>query len=157
MRIYRTSSMIECSMWEEKQKALLKITPAADGAGKGQPKAGEKRFDYDKTISISFSTVDMLTSAFKLENMARGIEGVEIKKYADMSKVAESKDNSQKQLKVASMTGGNIAFNLSHGTNKANIVLSPEETYAIAKWFEFQAQKLILTTVLKHDDSDNAE
>lgn len=156
MRIYRTTSMIELSMWPEKQRAFIKITPAAAGATKGQPKAGEKRFDYDQTISISFTTVDMLTTSFKLDGMANGKE-LEIKKFADMSKVAASADNDQKQLKIAPMSGGNVSFNMSHGTKKANIILSPEETFAISKWFEFQAQKLILTAELKSEDPEGAE
>lgn len=156
MRIYRTTSMIELSMWAEKQRAFIRITPAAEGATKGQPKAGEKRFNYDETIAISFTVVDMLTTSYSLEGMSKGIEGLEVKKFADMSKVAASDNNDQKKLTIAPYKE-NISFNLSHGTKKANITLSPAETYTIAKWFEFQAQKLILTSDLKQEEPEGAE
>jgi len=142
MKIYRTTTVLTLSTWDEKRKAFIEITPAFEGRGKGQPKPGEKIYDYDKTIRISFQLVDMLTTAYRLIAMAHG-KDASFDKFADMSKVANSASMDKKILSVKLGDKGGIYFSLSFGKEKASINLSQEETYAIGKWFEFQAQKFV--------------
>jgi hypothetical protein len=138
MRIYRTNSVLELSTWDDKKRAFIRITPGLDGAGKGQPKPGEQRFDYDKTCSISFKTLEMFQASFKFLGLSQGVE-LELKKFGDMSKSVGDGD-AKRQLK-ASMYNGKISIMMNDGDNKASITIEADESYAIAKWFEVNAQR----------------
>lgn len=138
MRIYRTNSVLALSTWDAKQRSFIEITPGLEGAGKGQPKPGEQRFDYEKTCRISFRTLEMFQASFKFLGMAQGQE-LELKKFADMSKSVGDGD-AKKQLR-ANIYNGKISVSMTDGDKKANISLEPDEAYAIAKWFEVNAQR----------------
>jgi hypothetical protein len=142
MKIYRTQTVLTLSTWDEKRKAFIEITPSFEGASKGQPKPGEKRYDYDKTLRISFQPVDMLTASYKLISMAHGDTEITLEKFGDMAKVANSASTDKKKLMVKPGEKG-VGFYLSQGEAKVMITLNPEECYAIGMWFQFQAQKFI--------------
>ena len=142
MRVYRTGAVLSLNVWDE-TKASLEISPALEGAGKGQPQAGEKRYNYDKLIRITFTTFDMLLCAFKLEQLAHG-QKVEYKKYADMSKVAEASSTDKKSLQISSMGDGKVGINLSRASDKVNIVVSTDDCYALSEWFRVRAGKNIM-------------
>ena len=151
MKIYRTQTVLTLSTWDEKRKAFIEITPAFEGASKGQPKPGEKRYDYDKTLRISFQVVDMLTASYKLISMAHGDTETSLEKFGDMAKVANSASNDKKKLNIKPGDKG-IGFYLSQGDQKVAITLSPEEVYAVGMWFQFQAQKFINIGLVKDDE-----
>lgn len=144
MKLYRTNSVLALTTWDEKGKAFIEITPGLDGASKGQPKPGEKRFDYGKTLRISFQVADMLMTSFRFIGLSHGDQSCGFKKFADMSKVEASTNNDKKTLTVALLEKGGVSIGLTHGENRSNIVVSSEEAYAIGKWFEFIAQRFIL-------------
>lgn len=144
MKLYRTNSVLALTTWDEKGKAFIEITPGLDGASKGQPKPGEKRFDYSKTLRISFQVADMLIASYKFIGMSHGVK-LDFKKFADMAKVENSANNDKKSLNVALLDKGGVAIGLIQGDSKCSITVSQEEAYAIGKWFEFQAQRFILS------------
>jgi len=149
MRIYRTNSVIELSIWGAEKRAFIRITPGIAGASKGQPQAGEVRFDYDKTCSISFRTLEMFQASFKFLGMSQGVE-VELKKFADMSK-SVGKGDAKKQL-TANIYNGKVSIMMREGDKKANISLESDEAYAIAKWFEVHAQRFAVEEALESEE-----
>lgn len=151
MKIYRTQTVLTLSTWDEKRKAFIEITPAFDGASKGQPKPGEKRYDYDNTVRISFQVLDMLTASYKLISMAHGDTEASLEKFGDMAKVANSASNDKKKLSVKPGDKG-VSFYLSQGDKKVSITLNPEEVYAIGMWFQFQAQKFVNIGLIKEEE-----
>ena len=158
LRIYRTTTVLTLTTWDDKNKAFIELTPALDGASKGQPKPGEKRYDYDKTLRISFQPVDMLTASYKLEGMSKGAP-LELQKFGDMSKVAnsDSKDKKSLSIKPTGKPEGGVYVNLSVGADKINVTLSNEEAYAISRWFDIQAQKFILKTVPRGTEEEHTD
>ena len=141
MRVYRTGAVLSLNVWDE-TKASLELSPAFDPNKKGQPKPGEKLYNYEKLIRITFSTFDMLLVAFKLEQLAHG-QKVEYVKYADMSKVEGSNNSDKKSLKIACLSEGKVAINISRATDKVSIVVSTDDCYALSEWFRVRAGKNI--------------
>lgn len=139
LKIFRTQSALEFSTWPAKRKALLEIAPAFPNNPKGQPAPGSKLYDYSKKIKISFNANDILAFAFALYKHAAG-ESYDYKKYADMSKVANSADNDKKSLSVNLNANGGLGIFLSKGAGadveKLNIILDKSDAYVIAKWLE---------------------
>lgn len=143
LEFYRTTSMLRIDTWVNEEKdirlCMLQIAPALEGNPKGQPKPGEKRFNYDNAINISFNEQQCLIGAFSLLELAYGGDS-KYEKFADLSKVENATANDKKKLCVQkNEKNGGISFYLSQGeTKKCNITLSNAEVYAIAKWLEAQ-------------------
>lgn len=155
LKIYRTATVLTLTTWDEKNKAFMEITPAKDGAAKGQPKPGEKRYDYDKTLRISFKPLDMLVAAFKLQAMSHGVSE-KLEKIGDMSKVAGSDSKDKKFLNIFPSDKGGVFVGLSMGSEKVSMILNNEEIFAIAKWFEIQAAKFFVKDIPRGErDSDD--
>ena len=85
LKIFRSNSALELSVWPAKRKVILEIAPAFPDKPKGQPQPGSKLYDYSKKIKISFNAIDMLTFAYALHKHANG-ETEEYSKMADMAK-----------------------------------------------------------------------
>jgi len=147
MEIFRTTSKLELKQWAGKRRVFIELSPAIPGV-KGQPQAGEQRFDYTKKVRISFRTVEMFTAAYKFLGLAHGAE-LELKKFADMSKSVGTGDD-KKQLLV-NKYNDKISVSIKSGDNKVSINIEPEESYAIGKWFEAQATRFAL---LESDEED---
>lgn len=137
MKIFRTGSALELSVWPAKRKCLLEIAPAFPDKPKGQPAPGSKLYDYNKKIKISFNTLDMLTFAYALHKHANG-QPEEFKKMADMSKAKfeGNTDTDKKSLSVNLNQSGGVGFFLSKGDQKLSIILNKSDAFSIAKWLE---------------------
>lgn len=142
LKFYRTNSCVGISQWDDKKRVMLEVSPAADGAGKGQPKAGEVRFDYKKAINISFTVGDMLKAAYTLIGMSQGAE-LEYSKFADLSKSTNSDGNDKKSLKISAGNNGGFFVGMIKGKEKVSITLDESELYALGRYLEFSAQKYI--------------
>jgi glutamate formiminotransferase len=152
-KVSKLKSTMEMSVWEKKvtgdtveivNKAILEIAPALVDAPKGQPKAGEKRYDYAKKVKISFNPTDMLKVAYNLIMMSYGNE-IEYKKMGDASR-ANANSSGIKSLSIKLNDKGSIAISLNEDKDGAKssvfIYLEKDEAYALAKWFEVTYTKL---------------
>lgn len=117
---------------------MLEITPAMADAAKGQPQAGEVRYNKDAKCIISFSPEDAFKFAFCLNMLANGHD-VSYQKMADTSKVAGSEGGEIKQLSAIKSTKGGAMLTLKSGDRSVAIILAPEEAYAVQKYLEVKA------------------
>lgn len=141
LEIYRTQSAIKLNPWIDKGRVMLELVPSFEGV-KGQPQSGEKRFDYDKKISISFTCGELLSASFKFQAIAHGAKE-EYKKFADMSKSTHIESNDKKTLSVIPGDKG-ITISLFQGKdNKVSITLNRDEIYALSKYFELFYQFML--------------
>lgn len=139
MKIYRTTSVINVSRWDSEKRVMFEMSPAMPDAGKGQPKAGDKRFDYDKGCRLSFKGAELLTYAYQFIALSQGVE-VEVSKFVDKSRSAASNSNIRVSLTAKPGNKGGVFIGMSGGENKVNMNLGFEEAYAIGKYLEFAAQ-----------------
>ena len=153
MRVYRTNAVLSLNVWDE-TKASLEISPALEGNAKGQPQSGEKRYNYDKLIRITFTTFDMLLCANKLRQLSEG-NPVEYTKFADLAKVEGSASTDKKSLKIAPLDKGGVGISLSRASDRVNIVVSQDDCYALSEWFRVRASKNIEaeTRITKQDNT----
>jgi hypothetical protein len=142
LKFYRTNSCVGVSQWDAQKRVMLEVSPAIENNVKGQPKPGEHRFAYDKAIRISFTVDSMLTASYTLIGMSQGVE-MEYQKFADMSKSQNATGDEKKSLKISASDKGGFFVGMISGKERVNIVLSPEELYALGKYLEFSAQKYI--------------
>lgn len=156
MKFYRTNTVLSLSTWDEKTKTFLELTPARDGASKGQPKPGEKRYDYDRTVRISFQVSDMLIAAYHFLGLAHG-QKMEYSKFADPSKSPHGNGAETKSLKVFLGDKGGVFVGLTQGSTKLAFTLTFAEAYAIGKWFEIQAQKYVAGAAEYSSEGDAAQ
>lgn len=154
LKIFRTQAVIKLSPWKDKSRLMLEISPAVPGT-KGQPKAGEKRYEYDKGIRISFTMSSMLQFAYDLGAIIATGEG-EIKKYADMSKVSTSDDKDKKTLSVQ-VVKDSIGFALFKGDDKVNVAVAKSDAYAIVKYIEFVYQYFLFAAMSTTGASNGSE
>lgn len=152
LRIFRAQAVLVLSPWAAKQRLMLEISPAVAGV-KGQPKPGEKRFEYDKKIRISFTTAFMLQFSYDLQELIKSGKG-EIKKFADMSK-SVGDDSDKKTLSVIARDNGDIGFALFKGTDKVNISITKSDAYAIVKHIEFVYQYFIFSALSNGANNGN--
>lgn len=127
-------------------KAILELAPTLPDASKGMPKAGEKRYNYEKKINISFNPVDMLKISYALTMICFGNTDIEYKKMGDLSKADPTKKGI-KSLSIKVNDKGAVAIFLSEDKkdgNKHNVTgyLDLDEAWAMAKWFEVTYSKL---------------
>lgn len=152
LKIFRTQAVLGLSPWIAKQRLMLEISPAVAGV-KGQPQSGEKRFEYDKKIRISFKTSHMLQFAYDLKELIKSGKG-EIKKFADMSKSVVN-DSDKKTLSVIARDNGDIGFALFKGNDKVNISITKSDAYAIVKHIEFVYQYFIFSALSNGANNGN--
>lgn len=156
-KIYRTGAALEMSTWEKTEKAgkvvpvnkaIMEIAPAYANRSKGQPKPGEKIYDYDKRIKISFNPTDMLIASYNLQLFAQGVAlDKAYTKYGDLSKVDPSKEG-KKTLTMNLGTNGAITIRLSVSKDEfVSITIDKAEAYALARWFEAYYGKLFNNTL----------
>jgi len=145
-KIYRTTAALEMSTWEKTEKAgkviavnkaIMEVAPSLPTASKGQPKPGEKRYDYEKRLKISFNPTDMLVFAYNLQLFVAGVKLEKAyTKYGDLSKVDPTKAG--KKTLTANL-GDNGAVNVTISQpdgHKVSITIDKAEAWALAKWFE---------------------
>lgn len=149
LRFFRTTSQIKVSTWDEKARVFIEVVPPLEGNAKGQPKAGEHRFNYDGAIRISFRLSELLTTSYVLLGMSQGMEG-EFSKFADMAKTG-SGSTDKKTLKISAKENGGFFVNMNMGKDKVSIAITNEELYAIGKFFEIAAQKFYNNPEVKED------
>lgn len=138
MDFFRTKSKVHLSTWDEKKLVMLEVVPAIEGAAKGQPQAGEVRYDKDKKCNISFSVEEAFKAAFALKVLANGGE-FQYKKMADTSKVAGATAGEIKQLTFDKGAKGGVLLSIKCGDRSISTVLGNDEAYAISKYFEIKA------------------
>ncbi len=141
MKIFRTTAVINVSRWDAEKRIMFEVSPAMAGATRGQPKAGDKRFDYDKGCRLSFKGAELLTYAYQFIALSQGAEGIEIKKFVDKSKSAASASDDSVSLNVKVGQNGGIFVGMSQGKDKkVSINIGFDEVYAIGRYLEFAAQ-----------------
>lgn len=151
-KIYRTAATLEMSTWDTKiedkkvipvNKAIMELAPALPGNSKGQPKPGEKRYDYDKRLKISFNPTDMLLASYNLQLFASGVQlEKDFTKYGDVSKANPDKAG-KRTLKMNLGDNGSVRISLSASKDEfVNIQIDKSEAYALAKWFELNYARL---------------
>ncbi len=136
MFFHRTTSKLALKTWPEKFFAFVELTPSLEGAAKGQPKPGEHRYDYDRSIRIKFTPSDLYQCAYHLLGLTQGVRDLKYTKYADLSKSEHSDSNDKKQLTISSNEKGGVSFFMSQNDKKINITISEAEAYAVSKWME---------------------
>lgn len=157
-KLYRTTAALEMSTWEKSEKngktvlinkATMEITPALPDAPKGQPKPGEKRYDYDKHLKISFNPTDMLIASYNLQLIAAGTKLPKAyTKYGDPSKTDSTSKDGKKTLTINLGDTGAVNISLSQTTGeRVNITIDKAEAYALAKWFECTYNKFFNSTL----------
>jgi hypothetical protein len=137
MDFYRTKVKLHTSTWDEKKLLILELTPALEDA-KGQPKAGDVRYDKDKKCTISFSPEEAYKAAFILGKLADG-QNYEYRKMADTTKVEGATGGEVKSLSFVKSTKGGAMISLKSGDKTASIVLGEDEAYALKMYFEVKA------------------
>ena len=130
------------STWDEKKLLMLELTPAIEGGAKGQPQAGEVRYDKDKKCTISFSPEEAFKAAFVLGKLSDG-EDIKYQKMADTSKVEGATGGEVKSLSFVKSTKGGAMISLKSGDKSAAIILGEDEAYALKKYFEIKASAYI--------------
>lgn len=70
--IYSTNASIEWSVTDKFRKMSIKITPAIDGASKGRPQKGVKKYDYDKTVFFSLEIHECWTLLSVYDKLVKG-------------------------------------------------------------------------------------
>lgn len=143
-KIYRTTAALEMSTWEKTEKngrtvpvnkAIMELAPSLPGAAKGQPKPGEKRYDYDKRLKISFNPTDMLVFAYNLQLFVSGVKlDKPYTKYGDLSKVDPTKAG-KKTLTANLGDNGAVNLNISQDAQKVSITIDKAEAWALSEWF----------------------
>lgn len=141
MDFYRTKVKLHMSTWDEKKLLMLELTPALEDA-KGQPKAGDVRYDKYKKCTISFSPEESFKAAFVLGKLSDGVY-VKYQKMADTTKVEGATGGEIKSLSFVKSTKGGAMISLKSGDNSASIILGEDEAYALKKYFEIKASAYI--------------
>lgn len=141
MDFYRTKVKLHMSTWDEKKLLMLELTPALEDT-KGQPKAGEVRYDKDKKCTISFSPEEAFKAAFVLGKLSDGVD-LKYQKMADTTKVEGATGGEVKSLSFVKSTKGGAMISLKSGDKSASIILGEDEAYALKKYFEIKASAYI--------------
>ena len=137
MDFYRTKSKLHLSTWDEKKLIMFELTPALEGA-KGQPQAGDIRYNKDAKCTISFDIEEAFKFAFCISLIIHGTD-VNYQKMADTSKVAGATEGEIKQLTAIKSNKGGMMITLKSGDRSVMLILSPEEGYAVQKYLEIKA------------------
>ena len=150
MDIFRTNSKLSVQPWDDLLKCTFSLAPALAGNSKGQPKAGEQRYDYDKKINITMSIDEMLKCSYHLMLLAYNIE-TKYDKYADPSKSAHSSGD-KKRLTISAGKESGISIFISQGDNKCSLTIGNDEAFALAKWLEIKAGYYINNPQLQKEE-----
>lgn len=142
MDFYRTKSKMHLSSWEDKKLIVLEVTPAMEGNSKGQPQAGEIRYNKDAKCSISFTIEKAFQAAFHIMKMNEGVD-FKYEQMADTTKVAGVTGGEIKSLTIDKSKNGGIAIFMKSGDRTANIILSHAEAYAVQKYLETYAARFL--------------
>lgn len=138
MDFFRTKSKMHLSTWDEKKLIMLELSPALEAAGKGQPAAGEIRYNKDLRCTISFTAEDAFKFAYCIDKIINGGD-ITYKKMADTTKVAAIEGGEIKELTATKSNKGGIFINLKSGEKNVTIILASEEGYAVQKFMETKA------------------
>jgi hypothetical protein len=155
MDIFRANSKLALSTWDDKLLVMFGLSPARPDKAKGQPKAGDVCYDYDKKVNISLNAEKMLRISYHLMLLAYNID-TKYEQYADPSK-SQHATGEKKKLTISSGKDNGISIYLSQGENKVGITVGADEAYAIAKWLEATATRYINNPgLLKKDETPAA-
>ena len=143
MQIFKRNAALSLSAVAERKLAFIEIIPAIEDILDGERKTAEELFDYKNSIRSSFTPLEMLKASFKLVQIANGHD-LKYEKIKDLSKNDASFVSSINRIFVK-LEGDGVNFSITHGPVNHSITVKKDETYAIGMWFQFQAQKFIMT------------